>query len=137
MKSNGVISKKISVIAREIDKLKQLPEITTETLQKDHFLKHGIERSLQICIEVMIDIANRILSLRGHSPATSSAEAMEIMQDLGVIQDAARYAEMIKFRNFIVHRYESIDNAILMDILINHLDDFNAFIKEIENYEKN
>lgn len=42
---------------------------------------------------------------------------------------------MIQFRNFIVHRYESIENEILLDIVKNHLDDFARFVQEIETYE--
>jgi uncharacterized protein YutE (UPF0331/DUF86 family) len=44
---------------------------------------------------------------------------------------ADRCRPMIQFRNYIVHRYERIDSAVLADILRNHLDDFAAFRDEV------
>lgn len=38
---------------------------------------------------------------------------------------------MIRFRNFIVHRYEKIDQEIVFDILQNKLNLFEQFIDEI------
>ena len=69
MKLNGVISRKLSVIAREVEALRALRGVTTARLKREHFLKRGIERSLQVCIEAMIDIANRIIALAKHAPA--------------------------------------------------------------------
>jgi len=62
MKYNGVILKKFSVMEDEIARLRALGDITTAVLDKDHFLKHGIERSLQICVEVVVDVAGTVLA---------------------------------------------------------------------------
>ena len=43
---------KFAVMDDEIARLRALEEVTTARLDKDHFLKHGIERALQICEEV-------------------------------------------------------------------------------------
>ena len=40
-------------------------------------------------------------------------------------------ADMIRFRNFVVHRYENIDPQILFTIITKKLDNFSAFIDEI------
>ncbi len=48
MKYNGVILKKFAVMNQEIAQLRALGELTVARLDEDHFLKHGIERSLQI-----------------------------------------------------------------------------------------
>ncbi|OGV74685.1 MAG: hypothetical protein A3K19_25465 [Lentisphaerae bacterium RIFOXYB12_FULL_65_16] len=57
---------------------------------------------------------------------------METAQAMGILKDRSVYVKMIQFRNFIVHRYESIDNAILSDICTHRLDDFETFIREID-----
>lgn len=133
MKYNGVITRKIELLNQELTFLRSLIPVTTESLKKDLKLKRAIERSLQICIEIIIDISNRILSLAGQSPSTASFESLKRIQTLGVLKDAYKYENMIKFRNFIVHRYESIDDEELVNICSRHLEDFDCFIGEVEN----
>lgn len=41
---------------------------------------------------------------------------------------------MVQFRNFIVHRYERVDVAILADLVNRQLDDFDQFRQEILDY---
>ena len=135
MKFNGVVSAKIDQIAEGTSKLRSLTNLTLEKLQTDYFLKRGIERTLQVNIEAVIDIANRIIALLEHPPAPTSFRSLEILQDKGFIADALSYRKMIQFRNFIVHRYESIDGGILLDILQNHLNDFDRFVEEIITYD--
>ena len=135
MKYNGVIQRKIERIAENTRKLRSLLPITTDRLTADFFLRGGIERTLQVSVEAMIDIANRIGSLENQPPASESFKALEMLQDEGVIESAERYRDMIRFRNFVVHRYESIDPDVIVTILTKHLGDFDAFIKEIESHE--
>ena len=135
MKLNGVVSAKIDQIAEGTGKLRSLTDLSLEKLQTDYFLKRGIERTLQVNIEAVIDIANRIIALLDHPPAPTSFRSLEILQDKGFISDALSYRKMIQFRNFIVHRYDSIDDGILLDILQNHLDDFDRFVQEIRIYD--
>lgn len=115
----------------EIARLKTLGKVTTSRLDKDHFLKHGIERALQICVEVVVDVAQRILSLEGRQPAPTAFDALNGLQAMGFIASAERYRPMIQFRNFVVHRYERVDSAVLVEILSRHLDDLTAFRDEI------
>ncbi len=133
---NGVLVRKVEIISETIRRIRDLPELSAPVLEKDFFLKRGIERSLQICVEAVIDTAHRILSLHDQPPASTASKALEALQSLGAIQDASMYKKMIQFRNLVVHRYETVDNAILVDIIHHHLDDFFHFIREIQAYEK-
>lgn len=131
MKYNGVISRKIEALSQELLFIRSFKKLTTNKLDKDLKLKRATERSLQICVEIVIDIANRILSLQNQSPSTASFESLKRIQALGVIKDALKYEKMIKFRSLVVHRYESINNEELLNICCNHLSLFEDFIKEI------
>ena len=131
MKYSGVILKKFSVMDDEIASLRGLGAITTDVLDGDHFLKHGIERSLQICVEVVVDVAQRILSLEGRTPAPTAFDALNGLETMGVVASAERYRRMVQFRNFVVHRYEQVDSTVLVAILDNHLDDLSAFRDEV------
>ncbi len=131
---NGVIRKKLEIIQ---DTLTELERLEPEKIKTDFFLKRGVERSIQICIEAMIDIAHRIVSLKDHPPVSSAGNALSVLEQLGIIQDAGTYKKMVQFRNLIVHRYEIIDDDIIITVLRNHLDDFSLFIKEITASEGN
>ena len=134
MKYNGIIARKIRVMRDELSMLRNLESVTIKKLDSDLFFKHGIERSLQILVECMIDIANRILALENDSPATTSAESMELLDKKGIIKDYNIYSQMVQFRNFVVHRYEIVDSDILAEICSKRLSDFESFIEEIESY---
>ena len=137
MKVNGVILRKIEVIEETLRELRNLDDLSTETLDRDFFLKKGVERAIQVCVEAVIDIAHRIVSLEGKPPCTTSGKALEAIASLGVIVSAETYRPMVQFRNVVVHRYEIIDDEILVQIVKQHLDDFDEFIAEVRSYAKN
>jgi uncharacterized protein YutE (UPF0331/DUF86 family) len=134
VKSNGVMAAKLAVLAETTRQLEALKDLTTSRLERDFFLKRGVERSLQICVEAVIDIAHRILSLRDQPPVPSGGKALEALEGLGILKDANAYKRMVQFRNLVVHRYEAVDNTILVDIVRNHLDEFRAFMAEIRRH---
>lgn len=53
------------------------------------------------------------------------------LEAMGVLGSAERYRPMIQFRNFVVHRYERVDSAVLATVLSHHLDDLIAFRQEV------
>ena len=128
---NGVIQRKLELIDSNTRKLRTLLPIKTEQLRSDFFLKNGIERTLQISIEAMLDIAHRMISLKGWPPATDSFQALQQLAEMGLIRRAEEYRNMVRFRNFMVHRYEYVDPENIVGILNRHLEDFDRFIAEI------
>lgn len=58
---------------------------------------------------------------------------MKKLQEMGIITAKPEYGEMVKFRNFIVHRYEKIDLEVIYGILKNKLFLYSEFIQEIRN----
>jgi uncharacterized protein YutE (UPF0331/DUF86 family) len=134
MKINGIVLRKIEIIEETLRELRSLDNITTATLESDFFLKKGIERSLQICVEALVDIAHRIISLKASAPCSTAGKALEAIEALGVIADASAYKPMVQFRNIVVHRYEDVDNDIIVGILKRNLDDFDRYINEIMKY---
>jgi uncharacterized protein YutE (UPF0331/DUF86 family) len=133
MKHNGVILQKVETIQSTLRELRKLSRLTSARLEKDFFLKRGVERSLQICVEAMIDIAHRLVSLLDQPPCATGAAALEVLQDKGILKDVAVYKKMIQFRNLIVHRYEIVDSAMLVDIVKNHLVDIECFVREVSH----
>lgn len=96
-------------------------------------MQKATERALQISIEVMIDVSERILAMNEIEPANTSAENMKKLEAIGIIKSFNDYANMVRFRNFIVHRYEKIDIEIIYSIIKNNLHLFNQFVSEIRS----
>ncbi|OGV75486.1 MAG: hypothetical protein A3K19_29200 [Lentisphaerae bacterium RIFOXYB12_FULL_65_16] len=131
MELSGVISEPADVIRETVRELRTLSDLSVARLEADFFLKRGVERSLQICVEAVIDIAHRLVSLLGEPPCASAGTALDTIAARGIIADAGKYRKMIQFRNLVVHRYDAVDNAILVDIVRNHLGDLDSFIAEV------
>jgi len=90
------------------------------------------ERALQVCAEIVIDVAERIIAIEHAGPVSSAADALTKLQTLGVIQDAQPYIGIVRFRNLIVHEYEEIDPRLLFNLATTRLTDLLAFRDEID-----
>jgi uncharacterized protein YutE (UPF0331/DUF86 family) len=131
---NGIIAQKLQSLDNILLELRSLGKVTAAQLEKDWRTKRAVERSLQILVEVVIDVCQRLIALAEQSPATTGRDAIERAVKLGAISDHEAYYKMVHFRNFIVHRYERVDNTILADMVNRHLRDFEQFRNEVLAY---
>jgi len=132
---NGVVLGKLNALDEILTELRSLGTITTSQLNDDWRTRRAVERDLQVAVEVVIDVCQRLISLAGQTPATTGAEAVERCVKLGAISAFEPYGKMVQFRNFIVHRYERVDVAYLEDVVNNRLGDFERFRDEVMRYE--
>ncbi|MEJ2262810.1 MAG: DUF86 domain-containing protein [Anaerolineales bacterium] len=131
---NGVILRKLETLDTTLSDVRSLDEVSVEQLESDWRTRRAIERSLQVMVEIVLDICQRIISVAGQSPASTGTEAVQRCIQLGALSDFRPYRQTIQFRNFIVHRYERVDTAILVDMVNRHLPDFERFRDEILAY---
>ena len=134
MKINGIVERKLSLLEQTLLELKSWDIVDYNSFLQSSLQKKAVERCLTICVEIMIDTAVRILAINKIAPKDTAIEKLEQIEKLNAIQSADKYKDMVKFRNFIVHRYENIDPEILFDIITNKLDDYTIFIDEIRRY---
>lgn len=135
MVQNGVILSKLAMIEEYLEKWKTYFPVSLEQFSADWGLQKIVERSLQVMIEVMTDIAERILAEKGVAPQKTTTETMRKLHELGIIQNVDAYTKMVRFRNLVVHQYDSIKTEILYSIVQNNLLDFRTFIDELQKYE--
>ena len=131
---NGVILKKLQVLDETISELRSLGSITEEQLTGNWLILRAIERDLQIAVEVMIDVCQRLISLAGLTPVESAGEAIDRAVQLGALSSNYPYRQMVQFRNIVVHHYAHVDTAILIDIVNDRLADFENFRNEVLTY---
>jgi uncharacterized protein YutE (UPF0331/DUF86 family) len=124
----------LQVLDSTLAEVRSLGTVNVLQLEEDWRSRRAVERDLQILVEVVIDICQRLISLAGQTPATTGADAIERCVQLGALSSYDPYRKMVQFRNFIVHRYEKVDTAILVDMVNRRMVDFERFRSEILSY---
>lgn len=133
MKLNGVIQRKLSLLDDQVVNLeKHLNGIAFAQFEHDWVLRSMAERALQVAIEIVIDISERLLALSEAGPAATARNAIQKCVDLGYLKSPSPYLEMVGYRNFIVHEYEQIDPKITFTLATQKLHDFRKFRDEID-----
>lgn len=131
MPVNGVVESKLRFLEQTLAELDSWPLGDLSEFTGNSMLRRAVERALQLAVESMIDVAERILAASRLAPADTAAQNLKRLQEIGILKDADRYAEMVRFRNFIVHRYEQIDPQIVYSLAKSKLSRFRDFIDEV------
>ncbi len=99
-------------------------------------LRKAVERSLQVAVEICLDIGRRLISLEGFRYPDDNQDVFKVLAEEGVLSAdlLLTLQEMARFRNLIVHDYARIDDARVYGILKNRLGDFDAFAEAIRAY---
>ncbi len=89
-------------------------------------------------IETCSDIADHIISDASMRSPTSYADTFRVLFENKVISknQLSIMEKMAKFRNVVVHQYETVDAEIIIDILRKHLGDFEEFKNAVLEYLK-
>ncbi|MBC7320482.1 DUF86 domain-containing protein [bacterium] len=126
MLDRDLILRKISELEEYLSQLREVKDITLEDFLKDWKVQRAVERILQISIEICIDIANHIISSEDWRVPVSYSDTLRVLKENKVIDDELFniMERMVKFRNIIVHNYDRIDQAVIINILRNNLNDF-------------
>jgi len=131
---NGIIIQKLQTLDEVLTELRSLGNINAGQLTAEWRTQRAIERDLQVLVEVVIDVCQRLISLAGQTPATMGGDAVERCIQLGALSDDEAYRQMVRFRNFIVHRYDRIEVTVLVDVVNHRLPDFERFKEDVLNY---
>jgi uncharacterized protein YutE (UPF0331/DUF86 family) len=92
-----------------------------------------VEHTLQIAIQAALDAASHIVSeLRLGEPRTSR-ELFDSLEKEGWVPGelAAVLRNMVGFRNVLVHGYDTVDLAVVRNVLEDHLGDLIDFVRLI------
>jgi len=124
-----LILRKLSELEQYVGQVSEYRDTTVEQSRGDWKTQRIIERTLQMAVEVCVDVAIQVIADRLFRVPATYAEAFDVLGEAGLIDTALREAmvRMASFRNVIVHEYARIDPAIVVQILRGHLDDFTRF----------
>ena len=124
-----LILRKLAELEECLEQIREFSSVSVEEYSGNWKIRRIVERTLQIVIELCIDVAGHIISDRKLRVPISYADTFKSLWEAGLITADTMdiMGKMAKFRNIVVHQYDIIDTAIVITILRKHLDDFLIF----------
>jgi len=131
-----LVGRKLAQIDTYLKQIGDFSKISLIQYKNNWKTQRIVERTLHILIEVCIDIANHIISDQGMRLPTGYADTFKVLMENEVIGKTlcGTLEKMAKFRNVVVHQYETIDPMIVVSILHRNLPDFEKYKKAIIKY---
>jgi len=135
----NIIRQKILEKIHRLDKymtyLRELrKEIHDEVTFVNDFHLHGLaERYLQLSCQAVIDIMNLLIIEKALPKPESGQEIVSFLLNKNIISPElhSRLSGVVGFRNILVHEYGRIDHKKIYQYLMERLEDFEAFKREI------
>lgn len=131
MTDPDLIAKKLALIETCVRELRTMarPETLAEDIREQRF----VERTLQIAIQAALDAASHIVADERLGEPSTYRQLFELLEkaDYISLELSTELEKMAGFRNVLVHGYDSVDLAIVKDIVENRLDDLEQFAKLI------
>ena len=129
MVDKTLVLRKLAELEHYLSQVKEYAGISVEQYESSWKTQRIIERTLQMMIETCVDVAGHIISDSGFRTPTSYSDTFKVLHENGALPAElfAKMEKMAKFRNIVVHHYDSIDAEIVTEILKRDLDDFAGF----------
>ena len=129
MVDKTLVLRKLAEIDQYLLQVKEYAGISLEQYESGWKTQRIIERTLQMIIETCVDVAGHIISDSGFRTPKSYSDTFKVLYENGALPKElfAKLEKMAKFRNIVVHHYDSIDAEIVIEILKRDLDDFAGF----------
>jgi len=133
----GGITRRLEKLRECLGKLEPLRKKRREEFAQQPYLRDIVERNLEVAIQCLIDMGNRIISIEDAEKPRDYYDIFLILGNLQVLPpDFARHiAPLAGFRNILVHDYVSVDWDLVHEHLQN-LEDFYDFETHIKKWLK-
>jgi uncharacterized protein YutE (UPF0331/DUF86 family) len=131
-----IIRRKLGVIIENLKALRPVRDMGREEYAGDIYKRKATERLLQELIEAAIDINTHILVRKGGEAPDDYYHSFIGMGDVAVLSRdlAERLAPSAGLRNRLVHEYDLIDHALVLDAVRMADTLYPRYVLEIENY---
>ena len=126
MVDKTLLLRKLAELQEYFGQIGEYSDISVDKYSKNWKTQRIVERTLQMMIEICVDIASHIVSDEGFRVPKSYADTFKVLYENKIIKKDLfdRMERMAKFRNILVHQYDRIDAKIVVSILNTYLDDF-------------
>lgn len=134
-----LVEKKLRKMEEFLRELKETDVQDMEEFKNNIIVKRFIERNLELAIEQMVDICRHFVTGMGLREPETYADCFSILSESRIIPetDVDTFKAMVRFRNILIHIYDTIDDSITYGIYKKHLQDFRTFISVIREFLRN
>lgn len=133
------VDTKIQFIKDNLALLQRLSAYAEADFVADKVKFYAAVHALQISIEAMLDVFSHVLARLHLGVPANDRATLEIALEKGLTTQGhfAKYIEMNKFRNKVVHGYMDVDAKTVYRILQSDLGDFQLFFDDIRKIIQN
>jgi len=112
--------------------MEDLPDM--EEFMEKRLARRGIEKTIQLIADAMVDVAYMIISERGYARPADGRDAISVLEKEKVLSTklAAKIKELISFRNLLVHRYGVVNEKQEFENISENHSDVLDFVREIK-----
>lgn len=122
-----LVAKRLALVETCVRELRELacPAAIHADVREARFVEH----TLQIAIQAVLDTASHIVSDGRLGEPRTNRELFDLLERAGWIDPALAESlrDMAGFRNVLVHGYDTVDLAIVRDVVERHLDELLLF----------
>ncbi len=136
MNKSERVAAKLEELVRYAVELKQHQNLAWENFTEQVMLRRGIERTLQLAIECMLDIGNALVAANHWRAPQTNRDIFKILAEEGVVEKGflEELEQMAGFRNVLVHEYTHVDPEIVFGILKKRLGSFERYVLAIRKF---
>lgn len=130
----GVLFNKIQRLKEEVLYLKRNRQRFLQELRLSKDTQKIIERSVYLCAEIILDIADLIISDKQYPKPDTYSDLIYKLGEYNIIpkEFAYKFVYIAGLRNFLAHDYQKNTAPRLEEFLNSGLEDIETFIKHIE-----
>jgi uncharacterized protein YutE (UPF0331/DUF86 family) len=131
-----IIRNKMKEIQESVYLVQNNPPQNFDDFLELGLVKDGIYKRIEYSIENVWDICSIINSDLSNGIPQDEESILDNLINTGILDiDIGEKLKLMKgFHNIVVHRYESIDDKLAFQTLQEHLEDFQYFIQQIEDF---
>lgn len=132
----AVLRRKLGVIAENLKALEPVTTLPLDRYRADLFTRKGTERLLQELIEAAIDLNTHLILQEGHQPPDDYYHGFLRLAEIGILAPelATALAPSAGLRNRLVHEYDTIVDAIVLDAVRKAQDLYPKYVAAVERY---
>lgn len=133
MTDKELLAKRLALIETYVVELRTLarPDKIDDDVREERFIEH----TLQLAVQVTIDVASHVVSDQRLGEPRTNQELFDLLARAHWIPSelSRPLRAAAGLRNVLVHGYASVDKDIVRDVLKNHLDDLLQFVAAIRS----
>jgi len=122
---------KLALLASTVERLRQMESSSLDAFRDDDRNVDAALRRLQVAIQILIDVGSHLVALRGLGAPEGSQDLLDRLEEAGDLPpgSARRFGRIFAFRNRIVHLYDRVDDEVVFDIVVNHLENLDELAR--------